>query len=68
MVDIKINNIVDPPVDDQEQPKVVVIPFENRIPSNWQIHPTDDGITAYNNASREHFSGTIEEFNLRLRG
>jgi hypothetical protein len=42
--------------------------FKNRIPSNWNITSTKEGIEAFNSVSSESFKGTIKEFNKRLRG
>lgn len=42
--------------------------FQDRVPSNWQIKPVEDGIEAYNANSREKFVGSIAEFNQKLRG
>ena len=42
--------------------------FKDKVPSNWQIQPTDGGIVAYNTSSLETFEGSIEEFNKNLRG
>ena len=38
------------------------------IPSNWDIQPNGDGITAINNLTRKTFSGTMKEFNNLLNG
>jgi len=52
-----------------EQPKAnVKCAFTDKVPSNWQIKPTEDGIEAYNANSRETFVGSIAEFNQKLRG
>lgn len=41
--------------------------FENRVPSNWNITPIEDGkIMAENTISGEFFNGTISEFNKKL--
>jgi hypothetical protein len=42
--------------------------FVNRNPSSWFISEENDIITAKNNDSSEVFVGTIEEFNIKLRG
>ena len=44
-------------------------PFENRVPSDWNIKPNDDGtITAISMVGTEKYEGTIEGFNARLKG
>jgi len=53
----------------EEQPKANVEgAFIDKVPANWQIKPTEDGIEAYNANSREKFVGSIAEFNQKLRG
>jgi hypothetical protein len=43
--------------------------FSERNPSNWNIVETEDGIiVASCSNSFETFTGTVEDFNLRLRG
>ena len=42
--------------------------FVNRNPSSWFISEENNIITAKNNDSSEVFVGTIEEFNIKLRG
>jgi hypothetical protein len=44
--------------------------FLENNPSNWNIQPTEeDGIIeASCGNSREYFKGSLEEFNVRLRG
>lgn len=40
-----------------------------RIPSDWEINPVDDGtIWARNSATARIFEGTIAKFNKKLRG
>lgn len=44
-------------------------PFRNRVPANWAIVEDGTGkISARNSRSNEVFSGTIAEFNARMRG
>lgn len=51
-----------------EEP-VIAQTFVNRNPSEWVLTPLDGNmIEAYNNTSRERFTGTILEFNQLLRG
>ena len=53
----------------EEQPKANVEgAFTDKVPANWQIKPTENGIEAYNANSRETFVGSIAEFNQKLRG
>jgi hypothetical protein len=58
-------------------PEVVLMPtstvtvstaFVNRNPSSWSISEENNIITAKNNDSSEVFVGTIEEFNIKLKG
>jgi hypothetical protein len=43
--------------------------FSERNPSNWNIVQLEDGsIEASCSNSFETFTGTVEDFNLRLRG
>lgn len=42
--------------------------FTNKIPANWIITPTEDGIEAINLISKETFTGSMKEFNAKLRG
>lgn len=42
--------------------------FEDSVPSNWIITPTETGIVATNAKTLEKFEGTIQEFNKRLKG
>ena len=48
--------------------KLVCETFEDNIPSNWIITPTENGISAISSKTRETFEGTIQEFNKRLKG
>ena len=41
--------------------------FIDGTPSNWEITPTETGITAYNSKTAERFEGSIEDFNAALR-
>ena len=42
--------------------------FQDKIPCNWAITPTEDGgINAYNSSSKETFTGSIVDFNAALR-
>jgi len=44
-------------------------PLKRTAPSDWKVEPLQDGnITAYNNETRETFSGSIADFNKLLRG
>jgi hypothetical protein len=45
-----------------------VEPFNNRCPAHWNITATDKGIEAHNGVSQETFTGTMKEFNAKLRG
>jgi hypothetical protein len=40
----------------------------DRIPANWNINPTEDGIEAFNSNTGSRFVGTISDFNAKLRG
>jgi hypothetical protein len=64
---------------DQEIPVVVEAPkvakvkvkeFFNKVPSNWNITPTEveEEITALNSVTNEYFEGTIAEFSKLLEG
>ncbi len=46
------------------------VPFKNRVPAAWHIETGEEEgtIVAFNNVSSERFEGTIEAFNLALRG
>lgn len=47
---------------------VVTKSFQDKIPANWVITPTETGIEAYSNQTRETFNGSLAEFNKMLRG
>jgi hypothetical protein len=47
---------------------IKVEPFNNRCPAHWNITATDKGIEAHNGVSQETFTGTMKEFNAKLRG
>jgi len=38
-----------------------------RVPSNWIITSTDDGIHAINRLTQKVFEGSIEDFNKAMR-
>ena len=40
----------------------------DRIPANWYITPTEDGIEAFNSTTGNRFVGTISDFNAKLKG
>ena len=40
----------------------------DRIPANWTITPTEEGIEAFNSNTGSRFSGPISDFNAKLRG
>lgn len=73
-------HVYDQPIVEQspvvEQPAVVqpvdesVFSVQERIPSTWDIRPGEgDGvIEARNSTTNRLFVGTIEEFNLKLKG
>ena len=77
MADIKLNIEEEVPVVVVEEVKTAKVKasttstaksFQDKIPCNWAITPTEDGgITAYNNVSRESFAGSIVDFNAALR-
>lgn len=50
----------------EEAPKIV--PFKDNTPSNWTIIAEGDKINAVNRQTLEKFEGSIQDFNLRLRG
>lgn len=41
--------------------------FKDKTPSNWEITPIGDSISAYNSKSNERFYGTIKQFSSKLR-
>ncbi len=56
-------------VEDAVAPVMSGDAFLERNPSNWNIVETGDGIiVASCSNSFETFTGTVEDFNLRLRG
>lgn len=57
-----------PEFEENDDDVIYVEPFLERTPSNWIITAAGDAITAYNSKSQEKFYGSIEEFNVRLRG
>lgn len=40
----------------------------DRVPSNWSILPTEDGIEAFNANTGNRFQGSIADFNAKLKG
>jgi hypothetical protein len=40
----------------------------DRIPANWNITPTEDGIEAFNSTTGSRFEGSITDFNAKLKG
>lgn len=61
--------VVEMSVEDVVASPAVSNAFLERNPSNWNIVELEDGtIEASCSNSRESFSGSIEDFNLRLRG
>lgn len=39
----------------------------DKIPSNWEINPTKDGISARNNLTGRKYEGSIADFNAFLK-
>lgn len=66
--DLEITDTLD--VNDQDKHESVEGAFtgSDRIPANWNIQPTEDGIEAFNSTSGNRFNGTIAEFNAKLKG
>lgn len=56
--------------DPKTNPKVeAAAPFKDRAPCNWTLTAEDDGtINGVNQVSGETFSGSMQEFNARLKG
>ncbi len=42
--------------------------FGDTNPSNWEFSLEGDVLTATNNASKESYTGTFEEFNVIMKG
>jgi hypothetical protein len=40
----------------------------DRVPANWSIQPTEDGIEAFNGTTGSRFEGSIADFNAKLKG
>jgi len=49
-------------------PVHVHVPCLNRNPSDWSIIDMGDGTIEASCSSEELFSGTVEDFNIKLRG
>lgn len=64
---VKTQDTVQATVTQNEEP-VVEVKHAEVNPSDWSISPTEDGIEARNNSTGEVFTGTIAEFNAKLRG
>jgi len=61
--------VVEMSVEDVVASPAISDAFLERNPSNWNIVELEDGtIGASCSNSRESFSGSVEDFNLRLRG
>jgi hypothetical protein len=58
-------------VTEEAKPKVSVegaFSEADRIPANWTITPTEDGIEAFNGTTGSRFEGSIADFNAKLKG
>lgn len=64
---VKVQDTVQATVTQSEEP-VVEVKHAEVNPSDWSISPTEDGIEARNNSTGETFTGTIAEFNAKMRG
>jgi hypothetical protein len=42
--------------------------FKNKVPCNWEIGYIDTTVYARNVVSGESFEGTMDEFNVAMRG
>lgn len=63
-----------PEAEDQDQAVVKHVSVEgafsdaDRVPANWSIQPTEDGIEAFNGTTGSRFEGSIADFNAKLKG